>query len=263
MNCQTIQDRLTDYITHQLEPNEQQAIEAHLDQCADCQASLQEIEATWQALGQVPRKEPSPLLRQRFYTMLQHETEKTSWLKRVQQFFDSAAHGWMPQIATACAVFLIGIFVGYGIHDNRANNSQILQLGQQVQSMKQMMSISMLQKKSSFDRMEGVSLSTQVEQPGDLLIQMLFSKINSDPSLSVRLAAIDAVSLFSNREDVQALLTNSLMNQTSPLVQVALIDQLMYVKEKNALNALKLLIENQDTQSEVKTYASQKLKELS
>ena len=91
---------------------------------------------------------------------------------------------------------------------------------------------------------------------------MLFTKINSDPSIHVRLAAIDAVTLFSNRKDVQTQLVNALLNQESPLVQVALIDQIMVIREKNALTALKMLIQNQETQSDVKDYAEEKLQEL-
>ena len=71
------------------------------------------------------------------------------------------------------------------------------------------------------------------------------------------------MALFSEREEVQALLINSLMNQESPLVQIAIIDQLIYVKEKKSLSAVKMLLENQDTQPDVKTYLVERLKEIS
>ena len=265
MSCQTFQDQLTAYLDGQLSESEFEACQNHLNECPECRSRLAELESVWHDLGNLQKQEPSPALRKRFYTML--EVEKTGH-SSLKERFNSLVQMWVglkpgPRLAASFAVFLIGILVGYGFSGKNAGRNQLLQLGQEVQSMKQMMSITMLQNESSFDRMKGARLSAEVDRPGDLLIQMLFSKINSDPSVHVRLAAVDAVTLFSQREDVQVLLTNSLINQESPLVQVAIIDQLIAIREKNGLAALKLLIESNETQPDVKTYAAEKLRELS
>jgi hypothetical protein len=260
MNCKIVQDQLTDYLTGQIDEAVRDAFNIHIRKCPVCQAKLHELETVWHDLGTLPRHEPSPLLRQRFYAMLEERRKKPNRQKR--KFGFGLLLG-SPRLAVTAAIFLMGLFLGYQIGVSRLRSRQLLELGQEVQSIKQQMSISMLQQQSSFDRMKGVHLSTEVSQPGDLLIQMLFSKINTDPSMPVRLAAIDAIALFSDRDDVQTLLINSLLNQDSPLVQIAIIDQLTYVREKTALTALKMLIESQDTQPDVKRYAEKTLQEIS
>lgn len=264
MNCQSIQDLLIEYITGQTEESIHQAIASHLEQCPNCQEKSSEIESIWKDLGTLNQLEPSPLLRQRFYAMLDKETHPGhSWQKGVytciERLFSLKV---FPRLAITLSIFFIGLFLGYEFGENRSQQNQILQLGQEVQSIKQQMSMTMLQQASAFDRMEGVRLSEEVHRPHDLLIQMLFAKINTDPSVSVRLAAIDAVALFTSRDDVQNLLINSLLNQESPLVQIALIDQLISLKEKKALSALRILIESQETEREVKTYARRRLHQL-
>jgi hypothetical protein len=261
MNCKTVQDQLTDYLTGQIDEAVRDAFNIHIRECPVCQARLHELETAWHDLGTLPRHEPSPLLRQRFYAMLEQERPKKP--NRQKGKFGFGHLLGSPRLALTAAIFLMGLFLGYEIGGHRLREGRLLELGQEVQSIKQQMSISMLQQQSSFERMKGVRLSTEVSQPGDLLIQMLFSKINADPSVPVRLAAIDAIALFSDREDVQTLLINSLLNQDSPLVQIAIIDQLTYVREKTALTALKMLIENQDTQPDVKRYAEKTLQEIS
>ena len=262
MNCHSIQNRLTEFITGQLDDTANEAVRSHLGQCQDCRARFQELAAAWDSFGRLPRPEPSKRLRRRFYAFLEQEKKIPATRQKTVNFRFRIS--WMtPRLAAVAAIFLAGLFFGYEIGAQRARNGRLLELGQEVQSIKQQMSISMLQQQSSFERMKGVQISTEVSQPGDLLIQMLFSKINTDPSVPVRLAAVDAVALFSDRENVQTLLINSLLNQESPLVQVAIIDQLNMVREKTALKALKMLIESQDTQSDVKTYAEKILQEIS
>ena len=263
MNCQSIQQQLTDYLTGQLDTENRDNIQAHLLECPDCQAELNQLEAVWNGLEQIPQEVPSPMLRQKFNRMLEEERSRKSLRTKIRESLTEwNAHRPAPQFVAGFAIFIIGLVVGYGVRGSRSHHHDLLKLGQEVQSMKQMMSISMLQQESSFDRMKGVTLSTEVEKPGDLLIQMLFTKINSDPSVHVRLSAIDAVSLFSSRKDVQTQLVNALLNQDSPMVQIALIDQIMSIREKNALTALRMLIENQETLPDVKKYAEEKLHAL-
>jgi hypothetical protein len=261
MNCKTVQNLLTDYLTGQIDETKRDAFSIHFRECPICQARLHELETVWHGLDNLPRHEPSPRLRERFYTMLEQEMRKKESRQKEKTGFGFFLGS--PRLAVTAAIFMMGLFLGYEIGGHRLRESRLLELRQEVESIKQQMSISMLQQQSSFERMKGVRLSTEVSQPNDLLIQMLFSKINTDPSVSVRLAAVDAVALFSARNDVQTLLINSLLSQNSPLVQIAIIDQLTYIREKTALTALKILIESQDTQPDVKRFAEKTLQEIS
>jgi hypothetical protein len=71
----------------------------------------------------------------------------------------------------------------------------------------------------------------------------------------VRLSAVDALYLFSDREEVRTALPASLSRQASPLVQIALIDLLVSLKEKQAAAALKKLLADKKIIPEVEQRA--------
>ena len=68
--------------------------------------------------------------------------------------------------------------------------------------------------------------------------------------------------LFRDRPGVRESLVKSLAVQAYPLVQVALIDFLVEVRETRAIEALKKLVEGGDLTPEVKQRAEQGLKQI-
>ena len=73
---------------------------------------------------------------------------------------------------------------------------------------------------------------------------------------------IDALYLFHSFPTVRQRLGASLAKQTSPLVQVALIDLLVNIREQKAAQALLTLIESESLAPEVKQRAQQGLEKL-
>ena len=94
-----------------------------------------------------------------------------------------------------------------------------------------------------------------MQDPAPSLIAALLDTLDNDPSVNVRLSAVDALYLFSGREEVRTALTASLSRQTSPLVQIALIDLLVSLKEKQAAAALKKLLADKKIIPEVQQRA--------
>jgi HEAT repeat protein len=128
--------------------------------------------------------------------------------------------------------------------------------------MRQMVSMSLLNEPSSSDRIRGVGFSKQIDQPTETLLTTLLSTLNSDPNVNVRLAAVDAMILFRDRSGVRDELIQSLSRQTSPLVQIALIDLLVQIQEKKALEALRRLIEDEKINPTVKAHAERGIEAL-
>jgi hypothetical protein len=77
------------------------------------------------------------------------------------------------------------------------------------------------------------------------------------------LAAVDALYLFYDSPGVKDGLLRSLKNQPSPLVQVALIDLIVNMRERQAVDSLRLLIEDEKINPDVKEYAERGLQQLS
>ena len=134
-------------------------------------------------------------------------------------------------------------------------SGKIERLSREVDNLQQQMTLSLLSQPSASARLQGISLTSRVQEPDPSLIAALLDTLDNDPSVNVRLSAVDALYLFSGREEVRTALTASLARQTSPLVQIALIDLLVSLKEKQAATALKKLLNDKKIIPEVQQRA--------
>ena len=125
------------------------------------------------------------------------------------------------------------------------------------------MAVSLLDQRSPSERIRGVNLSYGIEQPDTQTLTKLLDALNSDPNVNVRLAAVNALYLFRDNEIVREGLVKSLSRQSSPLVQVALIDLMVDIRERQAIDALKQLIQDEELTPEVKQRAEQSIQQLS
>jgi HEAT repeat protein len=65
-----------------------------------------------------------------------------------------------------------------------------------------------------------------------------------DPNVNVRLAAVDALRRFGERQVVRSGALQALNGQESPLVQVALIDFLVELQDKESIGTLQKLAQD-------------------
>ena len=266
MKCERIQNSMAAYLASRLDPETRRMFESHLRQCEGCKLQLEQMRTVWLALGKLPEEKPSPALRSRFYAMLeaqkrgvQEAREKVSWRERLEAWLGL----WWPQrpavqFALSAALLVVGLFIGSQIQ----GGGQVGQLREEIQDMRQMFTLSLLNQSSSSERLRGVSWSTRVDRPDQSLLSALLNTLNADPNVNVRLAAVDALMLFSSRPSVRAALIESLSRQTSPLVQVAIIDLLVQIREKRSLDALRNLIQDEQVDPSVREYAQESIQEL-
>ncbi len=269
MNCQELKDLVPEYLAAALSPEALQGFEAHLMECENCRLELRGMETTWTALGDLPDEDPAPEARGRFYAMLEAEKrnlareQRVPWFRRVEYWLET----WWPrrpavQMAMIAVVAVVGLLAGSGLEGGVTDSGEISELRGEVQQMYQMMSMSLLDQKSSTDRLRGVNWSSRVEDPSSDLLYSLSSTLNSDPNENVRLAAVDALSSFRDRPGVLDALMQSLAEEDSPAVQIALIDLLIAIQEKTALEALKQFIEQRDVIPPVKQHAETQIKDF-
>jgi hypothetical protein len=269
MNCQGLRELIPDYLTGQLSTEALRQFEAHLMACEDCRAELEQMESTWVTLGKLPEEEPGPELRGRFYTMLEDEkrklarSERDSWLRRIDKWINS----WWPrrpaiQMALLVAFLVVGLAAGRRLETGQPRNGEITQLRDEVQQMHQMVSLSLLGQESSSERLRGVNWSTRVAEPSDALLASLENTLSSDPNVNVRIAAVDALALFRDEPGVVDVLVDALPEETSPMVQVALIDLLVAIQEKKALESLRRFVETQNVIPTVKEHAESRISDF-
>lgn len=86
--------------------------------------------------------------------------------------------------------------------------------------------------------------------------------MNEDKNVNVRLAALYAVSKFSDNRKINDALVTSLAKQTEPLMQIALINILTEKKESKAKAPIREILQDEKTLPPVKEIAQKGLKLL-
>jgi hypothetical protein len=269
MNCDKVQERFADYLTGDLEEPARLEVQDHISSCASCRAEIENLTAVWAKLGVLPEEQPSGELRHRFYAMLEDykgQLEASGPASRGARVF-SGWREWFsfrrPSFAASFSVFLLLLGVGTGwLVSGGGNSARLSSLQREAQDMRQTAALSLLSQPSASDRLQGISYSTAVHNPNVKTLAALVNTLNNDPNPNVRLAAVEALYLFRNQPGVKESLLDSLAVQSSPLVQVALIDLLVEIREQRAAEALKALIKNAKLDPDVKKLAEQGIKQL-
>ncbi len=198
-----------------------------------------------------------------YKTTLEAERKAAAHAARRPRFSD-----WFtfrrPAFAAAFSSFLllVGLGAGWLLNGGRTGGERYASLSREVQDMRQQVALSLLARPSASERIQGVGYTAEIKAPNDATLAALFKAVDTDPNPNVRLAAVDALYLFRDRPGVRESLVRSLAIQSYPLVQVALIDFLVEVREARAAAALKKLIDGGELTPEVKKRAEDGLKQI-
>ncbi len=270
MKCEDIKERFPDFLTGDLDPRAKSEFDGHIAACVSCGEELRRLSEIWTKLGVLPTEQPSNALRDRFYAMLEayrdglEAERKKAEAPLKRKFFLSLEQLWPRrpafQFAAALLLMIAGISGGYFLRNPGAS---VARLGKEVDDMRQMAAVSLLQQSSATERLRGVSVGAQLKQPGKNMLDALLQTLDGDPNVNVRLAAVDALYLFASNPDVKDGILQSLTRQESPIVQTALIDLLVEIRERRAVDALKSLIGNEKIVPEVKKKAEFGIQQLS
>jgi hypothetical protein len=268
MTCEKTQGQFADYLTGDLDEAGRSDVRTHILDCAACREDLENLTVVWAKLGVLPEEQPGGAVRSRFYAMLEDAKDKIEAESKISRPARSRWIDWFtfrrPAFAASFSAFLllIGIGAGWLMTGGRQGGNRFASLSREVQDMRQQVALTMLGNPSASDRIQGIGYSAEVKNPNDATLAALLKAVDSDPNPNVRLAAVDALYLFRDRPGVRESLVKSLSVQSYPLVQVALIDFLVEVRETRAIEALKKLIDAGELTPEVKARAQQGLKQI-
>ena len=92
-------------------------------------------------------------------------------------------------------------------------------------------------------------------KPDDDLVLALIKLMNEDENTNVRMAAVNALIKFYDEPLVRQALIDALNTQVDPLVQMELIQILVYKKEQEAVQPLENIINDDQTLQAVKDEA--------
>jgi HEAT repeat protein len=216
----------------------------------------------WEQLGKLPTPEPSKDTKTRFHAMLdtfrhEEEAKKAGLFQTILERFKALfaykpAYNWAYAMVLLIVGSLAGYFVGKPDSQEVTSQNKIETLSSEVQEMKQMMMLSMLENPTATERLKAVSYTQELNTVDDKVIDALLMTLNSDPNENVRLVTVEALVELADNPKVRKGLVQSLMKQDSPLVQVALADAMVRLQEKSSVKQFKKLLQKEDLNDAVK-----------
>jgi HEAT repeats/Putative zinc-finger len=266
MTCEQIGGVIADYVVGALDDVEQALVEVHAQQCVSCR---QEIDL-WQKLELLPAEEPSVDLRLRFDQMLatDGESQGARFPRFKKRIWPTWMHpiplrSWVLRVVMALLCLIVGFWAGRYGSDHAESRHELAAMRSKLTNLHQSIALMLMQEQSASERLRGVTLSLHEKQPGSTVLSALLYTLRHDPSVDVRLAALDAVSRCQDQQVVRDGLVEALKGQQSPLVQVALIDLMVDLKESSVLPTLQRLAKDQTLNQTVRQRAVWAIQRLS
>jgi hypothetical protein len=251
------------YLSGHLPPAETALFEAELSRNPELRIEVAELKSTWEDLALLPAEQPGAAVRARFYQKLGDiNSGRSRSLAGGFAWWKPGLSGLVRQGAMALVVFFLGLYIGREKVNGRASGEEVSQLHTQVQDLRRTVALSLLDKQSATSRLEGVSWSTMVDRPDPELLSALVHTLNHDQNINVRLSSLDALQKFSDDASIRKALVASISQQNSPLVQIALIDTLVHIRDSSAAGELRKLSKDAEVNTAVQQRALWGLEKL-
>ncbi|MCD8538681.1 MAG: HEAT repeat domain-containing protein [Leadbetterella sp.] len=122
----------------------------------------------------------------------------------------------------------------------------------QINEVQNRMILAMLRQESAASRLEAINYSYNLEDADETLMDALFQTLERDPSVNVRLAALEAVGRFELSPAMRENLVLTLAEQRDPSLQMALITKLIELREVKALPVFAGIRNNPDVSESIR-----------
>jgi anti-sigma factor RsiW len=278
MNCTQAQERFSELLDSRLSAPDTAEVRNHLASCPDCQRDYSSLAQTLSAVDRLPLAKPSPRIRTNFYAMLEEEKNSAASIHaavvRRQRAARFTLWRWILSPIAAVAIALAGFHFGarYGTPtptpvaaaptDDAAMKREIAELRAKVDSVGQLVGFSLLQQRSTSERLQTVLATLDEKNPNQKILANLIGALALDPSVNVRLSALDALFPHADQQLVRTGVLASLPREQNPLVQVAIIDFLVAARDQDAAPELQKLVRDASIDQQVRDAAKRALAQL-
>jgi len=255
MQCEEIREQFADYVIDQIQESDRRVLDEHLNTCRACRGELEELKTLWGQLGRIPSTQPESDLRARFDLMLQ----------AYQGGLQGRARKWywpVLQAGIAAALLIVGVAIGYHMHAPAVPSAELTELRTELSQTRQMVAVALMQQQSATDRLKGVNWSYRLQEPSGDVLRALLDTLMHDSNVNVRLATVDALRQFGNQSIVRRGVVEAMTREDSPMVQMALIDLAVDLREKDSISSLRQLIQGQNIDQAVRDRAQKGLEAL-
>jgi hypothetical protein len=272
MNCTSAQEIFPALLDQRTPANAHLEARAHLAACPDCQREFAALSQTLAALDAMPTPAPSPRLRKNFYAMLEEEKHSAVSIRAsARREHRVSLFRWILAPAGLAAVLLGGFYAGMryappaAVADSDpASAKQVADLRKEVSDLKKLVGYSILesQQNPTNERIQQVLAAAKSDNPEKKDLATLVDALAFDPSVNVRLRALEALYKHSDEEDVRSGVRTALGREQSPLVQLEMIDFVATAHDREATPVLQKLSQNEQLDRSVREAASRALTQL-
>ncbi|MCE7040418.1 HEAT repeat domain-containing protein [Dyadobacter sp. CY312] len=208
----------------------------------------------------------------RYYVESAHEQPTITFDERLNLILNPAPEkpikkltSWFMRIAAGLALVLVGF--GGGALYNKLQNNSVADVAEidvaPIQEIKTVLAFEHTQSTSASERIQAVNQSYTLSKADQDITQLLVNTLNFDPNVNVRLASCQALLRFKDEQGVTESLIQSLGIQTDPILQITLIETLVAIKEKRAVDQIQQLAKDQQILEAVRTKAQEGAHKLS
>ncbi|HMV10528.1 MAG TPA: HEAT repeat domain-containing protein [Cyclobacteriaceae bacterium] len=249
MEREKLESMLIDYIDGTLNEKECREVEAELERSEIARALHDQLKEVMVKMGSAPQLEPGEALRRGFDHFLSQEIARkpeSRSVKMVPMFY---------RIAAGIVILMVTGVAAYWIRRDLQNQDRLAKMERELEKYKKQMMGMLNNEFSPSQRMQGVSVAYEIDKPDDEIVNALVSTLNNDPNTNVRLAALDALGQFAKEKQVRKELIKSLSTQKDPVVQIALIQLMVKMKEKGVVKQLERMTKDTKTMKAVRDEA--------
>lgn len=257
MEREKLESLIIDYIDGKLNERERASLEQQLARDTEAFALYEQFRKVMKAMDESRMLEPRARMKASFERMLAEEVHHRPAGRQV--FFTPALY------RAAAAVLLVasGVGAGFWISSQQKQHDQLVAMQQEIEETKAQVQSMLGNETSASQRIRGATVAMDLTKADDEVVNVLVRTMNDDPNSNVRLAALDALSKFQDEPSVRKALITSLSTQKDPIVQIALIQLLVRMKEKSVLKDLQHIVDDERNLKAVKDEAYSGILKLS
>lgn len=281
MTCEKAREALPELLDPRTPAAAQGEARAHLASCPACQRDFAALSRTAEALDAMPTPQPSPRLRRHFYAMLEEEKHSAESVRlAARRVHRTALARWLLSPLAAAALVALGFALGQRTapravpetpapvdttrRELTALRDQVAKQNEQIERMtKVFVAQTLMQQQSPANtRLNNVLAKARQETVDDKSLEQLVLALTLDPSVNIRLRALEALYPHSDRQVVRAGVLAALPREHNPLVQLELIDLIATAQDANAAPMLEQISADESAHAAVRDAARLALAQL-
>lgn len=243
-----IQDKLIDYLENQLPSDQRLEIETALAESEELRMELEELKTILNGIEAAPEFQPSDRLQNTFDQYLAQAKKENNGIEKEGKIIPLwSKYKNLIQLAAACVILLLGVGIGSKFSNGPERIAKVETQLEEIQKL--------IEHESVSQRIKGVNVSYNLPKGANEnqdIIQVMIKTMNEDESSNVRLAALEALTRWTDQPIVKEALIQALLTQRDPAFQITLINTLVEIKEKRALPNMENLINDEETLDYIK-----------